>query len=438
MSTPNSAAASRTVGNHKTSTRSTASKPSTVKVITAISIGNALEWFEIVIYGFLAVTISKLFFPADNENVSLLIALGTFGVTFFMRPVGSIVLGAYADSAGRKAALTLSMALMLGGTLLIAVAPTFSSIGIWAPVLIIVARLLQGFAAGGEFGSATALLAEQDPKRRGFFASWQFASQGITTFLGAAFGMALNSLLTPEQLLAWGWRIPFFFGLLLGPVGLYIRRHLEEGEEFDKNAAAKAPPVRTALLDQLGRTLTSMGLIILATIISYTGLFMPTFAVKQLGLPPAMSFVGTIWLGILQLALVPFYGALSDRIGRLAIMRTAALIMGVMIVPLFYMLVSYPSVTTLMIALTAIGLVATAYWGPMAATMAELFPSGMRGTGLSVSYSLGVAIFGGFAPFISAWLITATGSKISPAFYMLLGVLISLVALRVAPRYGIK
>ncbi|MEJ8850894.1 MFS transporter [Variovorax rhizosphaerae] len=438
MSTPNGAAASRTVVNNTTSTKSAATRPSTFKVITAISIGNALEWFEIVIYGFLAVTISKLFFPSDNENVSLLIALGTFGVTFFMRPVGSIVLGAYADSAGRKAALTLSMGLMLGGTLLIAVSPTFASIGIWAPVLIIVARLLQGFAAGGEFGSATALLAEQDPNRRGFYASWQFASQGITTFLGAAFGMGLNTLLTPEQLLDWGWRIPFFFGLLLGPVGLYIRRHLEEGDEFDKSAAAKAPPVRTALLDQRGRTLTSMGLIILATIISYTGLFMPTFAVKQLGLPPSMSFVGTIWLGVLQLTLVPFYGALSDRIGRLAIMRTAALIMLVMIVPLFYMLVSYPSVTTLMIALTAIGLVATAYWGPMAATMAELFPAGMRGTGLSVSYSLGVAIFGGFAPFISAWLITATGSKISPAFYMVFGVLVSLVALRVAPRYGIK
>jgi MHS family proline/betaine transporter-like MFS transporter len=165
---------------------------------------------------------------------------------------------------------------------------------------------------------------------------------------------------------------------------------------------------------------------------------MPTFAVKQLGLPPSMSFVGTIWLGILQLTLVPFYGALSDRIGRLSIMRAAALVMLVMIVPLFYMLVSHPSVTTLMLALTAIGLVAPAYWGPMAATMSELFPAMTRGTGLSVSYSLGVAIFGGFAPFISTWLITATGSKIAPAFYMVFGVLISLVALRAARRYGVK
>ncbi|MGJ7567479.1 MFS transporter [Variovorax sp. GB1R11] len=412
-------------------------RQSTLKVITAISIGNALEWFEIVIYGFLAVTISKLFFPAENESVSLLITLGTFGVTFVMRPVGSLVLGAYADARGRKNALTLSMALMLCGTLLIAVSPTFAQIGLWAPGLVIAARLLQGFAAGGEFGSATALLAEQDPRRRGFFASWQFASQGITTFLAAGFGMALNTLLTPEQLLSWGWRIPFFFGLLIGPAGLYIRRHLDEGLEF-KRAAQEATPVRTTLVDQRGRTLTAMGLIILATIVAYTGLFMPTFAVRQLGLPATMAFAGTFWFGVLQFALVPLFGSLSDRVGRVAIMRGAALVMGVMIVPLFYLLVNHPSVPALMLALTAMGVVASAYWGPISAAMSELFPAATRGTGLSVSYSFGVAIFGGFAPFISAWLITATGSKIAPSFYVAFGVLVSLAALRAARRYGVK
>jgi MHS family proline/betaine transporter-like MFS transporter len=414
-----------------------AARQSTLRVITAISAGNALEWFEIVIYGFLAVTIAKLFFPAENESVSLLITLGTFGVTFVMRPVGSLVLGAYADAKGRKNALTLSMAIMLCGTLLIAVSPTFSQIGLWAPGLVILARLLQGFAAGGEFGSATALLAEQDPRRRGFFASWQFASQGITTFLAAGFGMGLNALLTPEQLLAWGWRIPFFFGLLIGPAGLYIRRHLDEGLEF-KRAAQEASPVRTTLVDQRGRTLAAMGLIILATVVAYTGLFMPTFAVRQLGLPASMAFAGTFWFGVLQFALVPMFGSLSDRVGRVVIMRNAALAMGVMIVPLFYLLVNHPSVPALMLALTAMGVVASAYWGPISAAMSELFPAATRGTGLSVSYSFGVAIFGGFAPFISAWLITATGSKIAPSFYVAFGVLVSLVALRAARRYGVK
>jgi MHS family proline/betaine transporter-like MFS transporter len=412
-------------------------RQSTLRVITAISIGNALEWFEIVIYGFLALTISKLFFPAENDSVSLLITLGTFGVTFVMRPVGSLVLGAYADARGRKNALTLSMAIMLCGTLLIAMSPTFAQIGLWAPGLVIAARLLQGFAAGGEFGSATALLAEQDPRRRGFFASWQFASQGITTFLAAGFGMGLNTLLTPEQLLSWGWRIPFIFGLLIGPAGLYIRRHLDEGMEF-KSAAQEATPVRTTLVDQRGRTLTAMGLIILATIVAYTGLFMPTFAVRQLGLPASMAFAGTFWFGVLQFALVPLFGSLSDRVGRVVIMRGAALVMGVMIVPLFYLLVNHPSVPALMLALTAMGVVASAYWGPISAAMSELFPAATRGTGLSVSYSFGVAIFGGFAPFISAWLITFTGSKIAPSFYVAFGVLVSLVALRAARRYGVK
>jgi MHS family proline/betaine transporter-like MFS transporter len=412
-------------------------RQSAVRVIAAISVGNALEWFEIVIYGFLAVTISKLFFPAENDAVSLLITLGTFGVTFVMRPIGSLVLGAYADAAGRKKALTLSMAIMLCGTLLIAVSPTFAQVGLWAPALVIVARLLQGFAAGGEFGSATALLAEQDPKRRGFFSSWQFASQGITTFLAAGFGLGLNALLTPEQLLAWGWRIPFFFGLLIGPAGLYIRRHLDEGMEF-KRAPQEASPVRTTLVDQRGRTLTAMGLIILATIVAYTGLFMPTFAVRQLGLPASTAFAGAFWFGLLQFSLVPVFGGWSDRVGRIVIMRSAALAMLVLIVPLFYLLVSYPSVPSMLLVLTVIGVVASAYWGPISAAMSELFPAATRGTGLSVSYSLGVAIFGGFAPFISAWLITATGSKIAPAFYVAFGVVVSLVALRAARRYGVK
>ncbi|WP_026346463.1 MFS transporter [Variovorax atrisoli] len=417
--------------------RQAVAPPSTLKVITTISIGNALEWFEIVIYGFMAVTIAKLFFPAENAAVSLLVALGTFGVTFVMRPVGSVVLGAYADAAGRKRALSLSMGLMLCGTLLVAVTPTFAQIGLWAPAILIVARLIQGFAAGGEFGSATALLAEQDPKRRGFFASWQFASQGITTFVAASFGIGLNTLLTQEELLSWGWRIPFVFGLLIGPVGLYIRRHLGEGAEFARSVQEPSP-VRTTLIDQRGRTLTAMGLIILASILAYTGLFMPTFAVRQLGLPPSVSFAGTFWLGLLQFLLVPVFGSLSDRIGRVALMRTSALSMLVVIVPLFWFMVNHPSVATLMLTVTAIGVIASAYWGPIAAAMSELFQATTRGTGLSVSYSLGVAIFGGFAPFISAWLITATGSKIAPAFYVVFGVLVSLVALRSARRYGVR
>lgn len=201
-----------------TPSRSIASSPRVRRAVVAASIGNALEWFDLVVYGFFAVTISRLFFPAGNDAVSLLFTLGTFGVSFFMRPLGAIVLGAYADRAGRKAALTLSILLMMAGTLIIAVLPTYGAIGVAAPLILVAARLLQGFSAGGEFGSATAFLAEHVPDRRGFFASWQVASQGLTTLLAAGFGTVLNAQLTAAQMAAWGWRIPFFFGLLIGPV----------------------------------------------------------------------------------------------------------------------------------------------------------------------------------------------------------------------------
>ncbi|KNB21538.1 membrane protein, partial [Salmonella enterica subsp. enterica serovar Typhimurium] len=206
--------------------------PHAWRVIVSASIGNALEWFDLVVYGFFAVTIAKLFFPTGNDTVSLLLTLGTFGVSFFMRPLGAIVIGAYADRAGRKAALTLSIVLMMVGTLLIAIMPTYAAIGVLAPVGIVIARMVQGFSAGGEFGSATAFLAEHAPQRRGFFSSWQVASQGLTTLLAAGFGALLTGNLSPEAMASWGWRIPFFFGLLIGPVAYYIRRRLDETPEF--------------------------------------------------------------------------------------------------------------------------------------------------------------------------------------------------------------
>jgi MFS transporter, MHS family, proline/betaine transporter len=174
------------------------------RAVAAASIGNALEWFDFVVYGFFAVTMAKLFFPAGNETISLLLALATFGVTFFMRPFGAIILGSFADRYERKAAFTLTIIIMMAGTAIIAFAPTYSSIGLLAPILIVVARMIQGFSAGGEFGSATAFLAEQNPQQRGFFASWQFASQGLTTILATAFGVTLASTLSAEQMESWG------------------------------------------------------------------------------------------------------------------------------------------------------------------------------------------------------------------------------------------
>lgn len=198
------------------------------RVIAAASIGNALEWFDLLIYGYFAVTIAKLFFPSADPTVSLLLALGTFGASYLVRPLGAIVLGAYGDRVGRKAAMMVSILMMMVGTFLMVIMPTYESVGVLAPLGVLGARLLQGFAIGGEFGSSTAYLVEHAPERKGLFASFQWSGQGLAAVLASAFGVVLTSALTPEQLQSWGWRIPFAFGLLIGPVGLYIRRHLKK------------------------------------------------------------------------------------------------------------------------------------------------------------------------------------------------------------------
>jgi MHS family proline/betaine transporter-like MFS transporter len=406
-----------------------------VRAVAAASIGNALEWFDFVIYGFFAVTMAKLFFPTGNETVSLLLALATFGVTFFVRPFGAVVIGNYADRHGRKAAFMLTIVLMMIGTAIIAVAPTYAAIGIFAPLLIVFARLIQGFSAGGEFGSATAFLAEQNPDRRGFFASWQFASQGITTILATGVGVTLTTTLTTAQIESWGWRVPFIIGLLIGPVAYYIRRHVDETMEF-QTMQVSTSPLREALSDSKKRLLISLGAVVLCTVAMYTVLFMPTYATRQLGLTASGGFLGGLLTGVIQVMLIPVFGALSDRRGRLPIAFFSAAAMLVLVYPLFSWLAANPSLQTLLIVQGIIGVLMAGYMGPLGALMSELFPARMRTTGLSISYAFGVAIFGGFAPFINAWLINATGSKLAPAFYLMFAAVISLTALVFARRAG--
>lgn len=415
-------------------------KLETARIITAVSIGNALEWYDIVVYGFLAATISKLFFPVGNETVSLLLTFVTFGVSFFMRPLGSIVLGAYADRAGRRQAMMLSITLMMIGTFFIGIAPTYASIGIFAPALLVFARLVQGFSAGGEFGGATAFLAEQNPRKRGAYTAWQMASQGVTIILASSFGVLLNSMLTAEQLNSWGWRAPFFFGLLIGPVAIYIRKNIDETSDFrESQAGGDVPsPLVTTFGRQKGRVLTAFGLIVLATVASYTTMFMPTFAVKQLGISASWSFTATLLVGCIQFGFVPVFGGLSDRLGRVPVMASAAIVVLVTIIPAFAVLRAFPSPQTLICVLVAVSICTAAYLGPMCAAMSELFPTHTRGTGLSISYGFGVTIFGGFAPFIIAWLIAETGSALAPGFYVAFGAALSLLALVGARRYGLQ
>jgi len=409
-----------------------------VRAVAAASIGNALEWFDFIIYGFFAITMAKLFFPTGNETVSLLLALATFGVPFFIRPLGAIVIDNYADRHGRKAAFSMTIVLMMLGTAIIAAAPTYATAGVFAPMLIVLARLVQGFSAGGEFGSSTAFLAEQNPDRRGFYASWQFASQGFTTVLATIIGVGLTTSLTASQLESWGWRIPFLIGLLIGPVAWYIRRNVDETVEFKRMQVSKSP-VKETFSEGRKRLLVSLGVVALCTVSMYTiVLFMPTYATRQFGLTTSVGFLGAMLVGAIQVVLIPVFGALSDRDGRLTLMLASAAAMVVLFYPMFAWLAASPTLQTLLVIQAIFGVLTAAYMGPLGALMSELFPPQTRTTGLAVSYAFGVAIFGGLAPFTSTWLILISGNKLAPAFYLMMAGVVSLIALVFARRLGCR
>ncbi len=403
----------------------------------AASIANALEWFDFVIFGFFAATIAKLFFPASSESSSLLLTFATFGVTFFIRPFGALIIGSYADRYGRKPAFILTIILMIVGTGIIAVTPTHATIGVWASVLLVLARLIQGFSAGAEFGSVTAFLAEQNPQKRGFYSSWQFASQGLTTILATLFGVVLTTELTSAQLEAWGWRVPFIFGLLIGPVAYYIRRHLDESLEFQSDQRSKAPLTETVRGGKL-RVVVSFGVVVLCNVMMYTILFMPTYASRQLGLPASAGFTAALLTGTIQVILIPFVGALSDKWGRIPFGMSSAVLLLVGIYPMFFWLQASPTIQSLLLVQALLGVVLAGYMGGLAALMAELFPVRVRSTGLSISYAFGAAIFGGLAPFISTWLIEITGSKLAPSYFIIVAAVISLAALVTARRLNVK
>jgi MHS family proline/betaine transporter-like MFS transporter len=408
-------------------------RPSIYRVIVAASVGNALEWFDFLIYGYFAVTISKVFFPAGNETVSLLVTLGTFGLAYLVRPIGAIVLCTYADRVGRKAALMMSILLMMIGTTVMAVIPSYAAIGVAAPIAVLLARLLQGFSVGGEFGTATAFLVEHSAQRKGFMASWQWASQGLTGLVASAFGVALTGLLPPDELLSWGWRVPFFFGLLIGPVGLYIRSRMAETPEFSAAEPAQAP-IRTLVAEHPGAVLIAIGASIISNSSNYLILYIPTYAVSQLHLPATTGFiatlVGAIILGTVSLAA----GHWSDKIGRTRIMLVMTVLFFATSYPIFAAMVAYPSLATAILAAGWLSLIKAGYSGVLPSLLSELFPTAARAVGMSFSYSVSVTIFGGFAPFIATWLIAQTGDKLSPSYYLMVTALLSMAAIVAAGR----
>ena len=398
------------------------------RLIVATSIGNALEWYDIAVYGYFAVYISKAFFPSNDPTTSLLLTFGTFGLSFLIRPIGGVVLGAYADRYGRKASLMISIVLMTVGTLALALMPAYETIGILAPIAVLTARLVQGFSAGGEFGSSTAFLVEHAPDRRGFIASWQFASQGLSGLLASAFGIGLTAWMAPAEMQAWGWRIPFLFGILVGPVGIYIRNHLEDAAA--PPAAKQDSPVRQVFLHQKLRVILSIGALAISTAINYLIVYMPTYAVKTLNLPPTVGFAATFAAGIALTFLTPIAGMISDKVGRTTHMIAVNLLLLFSIYPAFLLLTRNPTPTVIVVAVLWLATLKSLYYGPLAALMSELFPAATRGTGLGLGYNIGVTLFGGMGPIFMASLggIAFIGD-LAPGYYLTLVCAVSLFAL---------
>jgi MHS family proline/betaine transporter-like MFS transporter len=398
------------------------------RLIIAASVGNALEFYEILVYGYFAVVISKVFFPAADEAVSLLITFGTFGISFLARPIGAIFLGAYGDSKGRKQALSLSILLMTIGTGLMTIMPSYAAVGVLAPILVIAARLLQGFSVGGEFASSTAFLVEHRPDRAGFFASWQWSSQGLAALIATGFGVFLTGTMSPGDLQSWGWRIPFAFGLLIGPVGYYIRSHMAETPEF-LDAGATRTPLRDLFVGQWDRLLLTIGVIAVSTSAQYMLVYMPTYAIRELHLPQSVGFTAAVIAAALQTLVVPFVGLWVDRVGQVSIMIGAAILFLLTSYPAFVLLNANVSLAVLIVMVCWIGLLKSLFSGALPSLMAKTFPVATRVTGMSLSYNISVPIFGGFAPFFAQSLIDVTGTKLAPSYYIMATALLSLVSL---------
>ena len=403
--------------------------------IAATVAGNALEFYDFLTYTFFAVYIGRAFFPAGNEFVNLLLSLATFGVGFFTRPLGGLVLGAYADRAGRRPALMLTFGLMAVGTLALAVTPSYASIGLAAPAILVAARLVQGLALGGEVGPSTAVLLEcAPPAWRGAYGSWQSASQGIAILAAGLAGVLLAQTLTKEQLADWGWRVPFALGLVIVPVGLVLRQRLPETLLPQAGTRTGAAVLRQ-LWYQNRRSLALAVLVIMClTIATYVNTYLTTFALTKLGLPASQAMWATLAGGVGVIAGALGGGRLSDRFGRKPLMILSRVVSMLAIYPAFVFLVGQKTVWALAFvaatlhALTAIG-------GAVAiVAVGEIFPNHVRSAGLATSYALSVAVFGGTTQFVIAWLIGATGDPLSPAYYVIATSLIGLWAMFKLPE----
>jgi MFS family permease len=400
-----------------------------------------LEWFDFGIFAFMTPIISGVFFPVDpkipgSEINSLLATTAIFGAGFLMRPIGAIVLGLYGDRKGRKAALMLVMTLMGASIALMTFAPSYRTVGLLAPLIVLASRLLQGFSVGGEFGPSTALLVEVAPAAsKGIYGSWQMTGQVGANLLSAAVGVLLTTLFTKEQLLAGAWRLAFGVGLIIAPVAVYIRKRLVEAEEFQALLRARAGSstrnlgIALDLRQNFRRLLLACGMVTASTVSFWVAFaYLQTFASKTLHLPIHGAFVVQTVSALMMLGLVPLSGLLSDRINRKTILVLSLLGYVVAIYPLYAWLTAAPSMARLWVVELTVCFFMAVFIGTYCTVFALLFPTRSRSTSLSLVNNLTVLVVGGFAQFIVTWLIKITGSPMAPAYYMLVGVALGFIA----------
>jgi MHS family citrate/tricarballylate:H+ symporter-like MFS transporter len=408
-------------------------RPSQSKLgaVLRVTSGNFLEQFDFFLFGFYATYIAKTFFPAQSEFASLMLTFTVFAAGFLMRPLGAIVLGGYIDQVGRRKGLIVTLSIMASGTMLIAFVPGYATIGLLAPLLVLIGRLLQGFSAGAELGGVSVYLAEMaTPGHKGFYTSWQSASQQVAIVAAAALGYAVNGWMTADEITAWGWRIPFLVGCLIVPLIFLLRRSLLETEEF--LARKHHPSAREILQSMLANwavVLEGMLLVAMTTTTFYLiTVYTPTFGRAVLKLSAADSLIVTLCVGVTNFCWLPIGGALSDRIGRRPLLVAITVLAILTAYPLLSWLAAAPSFQRLLLVLLLFSFYFGMYNGAMVVTLAEVMPPQVRVVGFSLAFSLATAVFGGMTPAVSTYLIEITGDKAAPGYWMSLAAAASLIA----------
>ncbi|MFD8808990.1 glycine betaine/L-proline transporter ProP [Streptomyces sp. NPDC059597] len=419
-------------------------RPLLKRAVGASALGNCMEWFDFGVYSYLAATIGKVFFPGASPGAQVISSFATFAAAFVVRPLGGLFFGPLGDRVGRQKVLATTMIMMALGTFAIGVIPGYATIGIAAPILLLVARMVQGFSTGGEYGGATTFVAEYSPdRRRGFLSSWLDFGTFVGYALGSALVTGLNLWLTDAQMLSWGWRIPFLVAGPLGIIGLYMRLKLEESpafqqqlDEHEKSLAQES--AGSEFKDIIRRhwrgLLICMGLVLLYNVTNYmvTG-YLPTYQTETLkrssSSADVLVLVGMVWIVIL----ITFLGRLSDRVGRRPLYGWAAAAMIVLAIPAFLLIKAHGTWLPILGVLILATLLAC-FAAPSAATLPALFPTAVRYAAMGIGFNFAVAAFGGTTPLVTAALVDATGDDLMPAYYLMLAGLIGLITVKFLPE----